>query len=160
MPYSSLASRSRRNAAAWLRWRELPTLTFQSKARPSLCSEVPPALHARLIPRLPELRYLCCSQVASFTVPGLGRGSHLRCSWTGANHSIWRPKALTAASDATGAVTALTGASSARLSTAGSRVRQSRNARGWRGGVWAGTLDSSEPRPVAWSGSPCKHLTG
>ncbi len=50
LPYLSVASSHERKAVAFAFWTLLRALTIQSRARPSLCSLIPPWLHARGMP--------------------------------------------------------------------------------------------------------------
>ena len=79
LPSASVAKIFAKKSATNARSRAELTLTAQSKARPSLCSETPPSLQEREMPSEPLPGYCCCSHTDSLSVPGLAFGEQLVC---------------------------------------------------------------------------------
>ncbi len=79
LPNPSVARSRLRKCVAYRRSRPFSALSRQSNARPSLCSEVPDAVHERAIPEDPEPGYRFTRYSARITVPRLGVGLQVLC---------------------------------------------------------------------------------
>ena len=79
LPSASVAKICAKKSATNARSRAECTLTAQSKARPSLCSETPPSLQEREMPSEPLPGYCFCSHTDSFERARLGVRLQLVC---------------------------------------------------------------------------------
>ena len=80
LPALSVSLTHARNAVARCRSAFRLASSRQSKARPSLCSEVPPALQEREMPPNPP-PWRLTSHRPSFSVPGFAFGEHFVWGW-------------------------------------------------------------------------------
>src|SRR4051794_14531175 len=81
LPYLSVANSQCSMSLTWLTCAELVTLAVQSKARPSLCSLVPPSLQGRVVPLLPVPGYAFSTMSRNLATPGCVAEMQEFCGW-------------------------------------------------------------------------------